>query len=43
MDDGGRLAAETYIVRPESLDRLEEVEWDFQEFLHRGKSEFRAG
>jgi gamma-glutamylcyclotransferase (GGCT)/AIG2-like uncharacterized protein YtfP len=43
MDGGGRLAAETYVVRPEYLDRLEEAEWDFSEFLSSGKSGFRAG
>ncbi len=43
MDSGGRLAAETYIVRPEYVDRLEEAEWDFSEFLKSGKSKFRAG
>jgi gamma-glutamylcyclotransferase (GGCT)/AIG2-like uncharacterized protein YtfP len=43
MDSGGRLAAETYIVRPEYVDRLEEAEWDFSEFLNSGKSKFRAG
>ena len=40
MYDGGRLTAETYIVRPEYVDRLEEAEWDFSEFLCNGKSSF---
>jgi gamma-glutamylcyclotransferase (GGCT)/AIG2-like uncharacterized protein YtfP len=43
MDSGGRLTAETYIVRPEYVDSLEEAEWDFSEFLSSGKSKFRAG
>jgi gamma-glutamylcyclotransferase (GGCT)/AIG2-like uncharacterized protein YtfP len=43
MDSGGRLTAETYIVRPEYVDRLEEAQWDFSEFLSSGKSKFRAG
>jgi len=43
IDGVGRLTAETYIVRPEYVDRLEEAEWDFSEFLSRGKSKFRAG
>jgi len=43
MDSGGWLTAETYIVRPEYVDRLEEDEWDFSEFLSSGKSKFRAG
>jgi len=43
MDCGGRLTAETYIVRQEYVDNLEEVEWDFSEFLSSGKSKFRAG
>ena len=42
MDSGGRLAAETYIVRPEYVNRLEKAEWDFSEFLSSGKSKFRA-
>ena len=43
MNSGGRLTAETYIVRQEYVDNLEEVEWDFSEFLSSGKSKFRAG
>jgi len=43
MNNGGRLTAETYIVRAEYVDNLEEVEWDFSEFLRSGKSKFRAG
>ena len=43
MDSGGQLTAETYIVRPEYVDGLEEAEWDFSEFLSSGKSKFRAG
>ena len=43
MDGGGQLTAETYIVRPGYVDRLEEDEWDFSEFLSSGKSKFRAG
>ena len=43
MNSGGRLTAETYIVRAEYVDNLEEVEWDFSEFLNSGKSKFRAG
>ena len=43
MDGGGRLTAETYIVRAEYVDNLEEVDWDFSEFLSSGKSKFRAG
>jgi gamma-glutamylcyclotransferase (GGCT)/AIG2-like uncharacterized protein YtfP len=42
MDAGGRLTAETYIVRPGYVDRLEEDEWDFSEFLGSGKSKFRS-
>jgi gamma-glutamylcyclotransferase (GGCT)/AIG2-like uncharacterized protein YtfP len=43
MYDGGRLTAETYIVRQEYADRLEKTEWDFSEFLSNGNSKFRAG
>jgi gamma-glutamylcyclotransferase (GGCT)/AIG2-like uncharacterized protein YtfP len=42
MDGGGNLTAETYIVRQEYLNRLEEAEWDFSEFLSSGKSNFRS-
>jgi hypothetical protein len=41
MHSGGRLTAETYIVRPEYVDCLKEAEWDFSEFFSSGKSKFR--
>jgi gamma-glutamylcyclotransferase (GGCT)/AIG2-like uncharacterized protein YtfP len=41
--DGGRSAAETYVVRPEYIDRLGAGQWDFAEFLRNGKSRFQAG
>lgn len=43
MECGGRLTAETYVIRPEYIDRLEDVEWDFSEFLNNGKPMFRTG
>jgi gamma-glutamylcyclotransferase (GGCT)/AIG2-like uncharacterized protein YtfP len=43
LECGGRLAAETYVVHPQWTDRLEEVEWDFADFLRRGKMRFKAG
>jgi gamma-glutamylcyclotransferase (GGCT)/AIG2-like uncharacterized protein YtfP len=43
LEHGGRLAAEAYVVRDEYADRLEEAEWDFSEFLRRGKARFKAG
>jgi hypothetical protein len=33
LADGSTLAAETYILRPEYLDRLGETEWSYAEFL----------
>ena len=41
LNDGAPLAAATYVVRPEFLDRLEEHEWDFADFLRNGKALFQ--
>jgi gamma-glutamylcyclotransferase (GGCT)/AIG2-like uncharacterized protein YtfP len=38
---GGAAMAETYVVRPAYRRRLTSVDWDFTEFLCRGKSQFR--
>jgi gamma-glutamylcyclotransferase (GGCT)/AIG2-like uncharacterized protein YtfP len=40
LGDGARLAAETYVVRPRFVARLDVVEWDFAEFLRSGKTKF---
>jgi gamma-glutamylcyclotransferase (GGCT)/AIG2-like uncharacterized protein YtfP len=40
---GDRLTADTYVARLEYLDRLEESDWDFEEFLRGGKERFTAG
>jgi gamma-glutamylcyclotransferase (GGCT)/AIG2-like uncharacterized protein YtfP len=41
LGDGAILPAETYIARQGFLERLEESEWDFADFLHNGKKWFR--
>lgn len=39
--DGSSMAVETYIVNSHFIDCLEEVEWDFTDFLGNGKDRFR--
>ncbi|MBW6508118.1 MAG: gamma-glutamylcyclotransferase [Desulfuromonadales bacterium] len=39
--DGSSIAVETYIVNSRFIDCLEEVEWDFTDFLGNGKDRFR--
>ena len=41
LNDGTLLNAETYIVRLEYLDHLEESGWDLGEFLRKGKDRFQ--
>lgn len=41
LADGGAAMAETYVVRPACRRRLASVDWDFTEFLCRGKPQFR--
>jgi gamma-glutamylcyclotransferase (GGCT)/AIG2-like uncharacterized protein YtfP len=43
LDDGSRLTAEAYVVRPEHAERLAEAGWDFEEFLRHGKTRFQSG
>jgi gamma-glutamylcyclotransferase (GGCT)/AIG2-like uncharacterized protein YtfP len=40
LRDGATLMAETYVVRPRFLSRLDHAEWDFSEFLRSGKAKF---
>ena len=42
LNDGTLVQADAYVVRPEFLDRLEDSDWDFQEFLRSGKARFQA-
>jgi gamma-glutamylcyclotransferase (GGCT)/AIG2-like uncharacterized protein YtfP len=42
MDDCSRRDAETYILRPEYLDRLGESEWSYAEFLEFGRAGFES-
>jgi gamma-glutamylcyclotransferase (GGCT)/AIG2-like uncharacterized protein YtfP len=43
LADGATLMAETYLVRPRFLARLDRVEWNFAEFLRSGKGKFCRG
>ena len=40
IEQGEIRSAETYVLRPEHLDRLGESEWDFSEFLDSGRMRF---
>jgi gamma-glutamylcyclotransferase (GGCT)/AIG2-like uncharacterized protein YtfP len=42
LADGGRSAAETYVVRLEHIGRLDASEWDVAEFLRHGKARFQS-
>jgi gamma-glutamylcyclotransferase (GGCT)/AIG2-like uncharacterized protein YtfP len=41
LNDGVMLGADTYVVRTAFLDRLDESDWDFTNFLHNGKASFK--
>ena len=41
LNDGETLLAETYVIQPAFLDRLSQSDWDFEEFLVRGKVSFQ--
>ncbi len=41
LKDGGTVRADAYVVRPEFRDRLENIDWDFSEFLRNGKAHFQ--
>ena len=38
LTDGATLVAETYVVRPRFVSRLDRAEWNFSEFLRSGKA-----
>ncbi|MEW6668489.1 MAG: gamma-glutamylcyclotransferase family protein [Thermodesulfobacteriota bacterium] len=40
-NDGMTLLAAAYVVRPEYLDRLDPSDWNFNEFLRKGKAGFQ--
>ncbi|NTV43714.1 MAG: gamma-glutamylcyclotransferase [Syntrophobacteraceae bacterium] len=41
LNDGTILLAATYVARPEFLDHLDQSDWDFADFLRRGKESFQ--
>jgi gamma-glutamylcyclotransferase (GGCT)/AIG2-like uncharacterized protein YtfP len=41
LSDGTILPAETYVVRQEFKDQLEESEWNFEDFQRNGKESFQ--
>jgi len=41
LQDGGTLAAETYVLRPEFQDLLAQADWDYADFLRNGKTRFQ--
>ena len=41
LADGSTVAAETYVINHRFMGCLEEVEWEFGEFLRNGKEKFR--
>jgi len=41
VNDGARLRAETYVVKPNFLDHLDQTDWDFADFLRNGKASFQ--
>jgi gamma-glutamylcyclotransferase (GGCT)/AIG2-like uncharacterized protein YtfP len=41
LNDGETLQAETYIIQPAFLGRLNQSDWDFEDFLVRTKASFQ--
>jgi gamma-glutamylcyclotransferase (GGCT)/AIG2-like uncharacterized protein YtfP len=41
LEDGTRLPAATYVVKPEFVGHLDQSDWDFAEFLQNGKESFQ--
>ena len=41
LNDGGMLHAETYVVKPEFLNSLDQSDWDFDNFIANGKTNFQ--
>lgn len=42
LTGGSRLLVGTYVARPAFFDALGEADWDYAEFLRRGKARFQA-
>jgi gamma-glutamylcyclotransferase (GGCT)/AIG2-like uncharacterized protein YtfP len=41
LNDGASLRAQTYVVKPNFLDHLDQTDWDFADFLRNGKASFQ--
>jgi len=41
LNDGAILYAETYILQPAYLNRLDQSDWDFENFIATGKARFQ--
>ncbi|MCB2181761.1 MAG: gamma-glutamylcyclotransferase [Desulfobulbaceae bacterium] len=41
INDGTIVPAETYVVHPEFLNRVDSADWDFADFLRSGKALFK--
>ena len=41
LNDGGMLYAETYVIQPAYLNRLDRSDWDFNDFITTGKASFQ--
>ncbi len=42
LEDGAKMEAYAYVVRPEYFDRLDDKDWDFVEFLNNEKDDFAS-
>jgi hypothetical protein len=41
LNDGTTFSADAYVVNPQFVDRLTPTEWDFEDFLQKGKDNFQ--
>lgn len=41
LNDGTTFSADAYVVKPQFVDRLTPTEWDFEDFLQKGKDNFQ--
>lgn len=41
LNDGEMLYAETYVIQPVYLNRLDRSDWDFNDFITTGKASFQ--
>jgi gamma-glutamylcyclotransferase (GGCT)/AIG2-like uncharacterized protein YtfP len=41
LNDGSMLPAETYVIRPAFMNRLDPSDWDFDDFMSTGKESFQ--